>query len=124
MLFRMLLATPLLLMLPLEDARADDFVTCESRDNRYQSCTLPRAGYVTLDRKLSGADCRQGRNWDYDRREVWVDDGCRASFRVHGGSDRDDRHDDQQFNKCESPTGRGIGEIRHGETTLARMTCN
>jgi len=34
MLFRMLLATPLLLMLPLEDARADDFVTCESRDNR------------------------------------------------------------------------------------------
>ena len=94
MLFRMLLATPLLLMLPLEDARADDFVTCESRDNRYQSCTLPRAGYVTLDRKLSGADCRQGRTWDYDRREVWVDDGCRASFRVHGGSDRDDRHDD------------------------------
>jgi len=94
MLFRTLLATPLLLLMPFENARADDFVTCESRDNRYQSCSLPRAGYVTLDRKLSGADCRQGRSWDYDRREVWVDDGCRASFRVHGGSDRDDRHDD------------------------------
>jgi len=84
MLFRTLLATPLLLLLPFENARADDFVTCESRDNRYQSCTLPRAGYVTLDRKLSGADCRQGGTWDYDRREVWVDDGCRASFLVHG----------------------------------------
>ncbi|MCC7632601.1 DUF3011 domain-containing protein [Stenotrophomonas rhizophila] len=92
---RLLLTAPLLLAASLTDARADEFITCESRDNRYQSCALPWAGYVSLDRKLSGADCRQGRSWDYDRREVWVDDGCRASFRVHdgGGRDGDDRHD-------------------------------
>jgi hypothetical protein len=90
---RLLLGTPLLLLATLADARADDFVTCESRDNRYQSCSLPYAGHVSLDRKLSGADCRQGRSWDYDRRNVWVDDGCRASFRV-SNNDRHNDHDD------------------------------
>lgn len=90
---RLLLIAPLLLAALLADARADEQVTCESRDNRYQSCALPYAGYVSLERKLSGADCRQGRTWDYDRRQVWVDDGCRASFRVHGGDSRDDRGD-------------------------------
>lgn len=27
-----------------------------------------------------------GTYWDYNRREIWVDDGCRASFRVHTSS--------------------------------------
>ncbi|RYE74638.1 MAG: DUF3011 domain-containing protein, partial [Oxalobacteraceae bacterium] len=80
-------------------ALADYDVTCESNDNQHQTCRLNQgSGYVTLDRNLSKADCRQGRNWDYDRREVWVDDGCRASFKVHTyGSDnrsgRSDNHD-------------------------------
>lgn len=92
---RLLPIVPLLLAATVGDARADDTVTCESRNNRYQSCDLPYAGYVTLERTLSGADCRQGRSWDYDRREVWVDDGCRATFRVHGNGGRDDdRHGD------------------------------
>ena len=91
---RLLFATPLLLVASICDAKADDFLTCESRDNRYQSCRLPYAGHVSLERKLSGADCRQGRNWDYDRREVWVDDGCRASFRVRGDDDSHHERDD------------------------------
>jgi hypothetical protein len=91
---RLLLTAPLLFAASMADARADDVVTCESRNNRYQSCTLPRAGYVSLERTLSGSDCRQGRSWDYDRRQVWVDDGCRATFRVHDGGSRDDDHGD------------------------------
>lgn len=91
---RLLLTAPLLFAASMADARADDLVTCESRNNRYQSCDLPRAGYVSLERTLSGADCRQGRSWDYDRRQVWVDDGCRATFRVHHGGSRDDDHGD------------------------------
>jgi hypothetical protein len=77
------------------DVRADDYVTCESRSDRYQSCPIPTAGYVTLDRQLSGTACTQGRTWDYNRREIWVDDGCRAKFRVHTDSSghRDDNHD-------------------------------
>ncbi len=91
---RLLWSAPLLLLAGLADARADDVVTCESRDNRYHACSLPYAGHVSLDRQLSGADCRQGRSWDYDRREVWVDDGCRATFRVQGSGSRHDRDND------------------------------
>lgn len=68
------------------DALADDYVTCESRNDRYQSCPISTAGYVTLERQLSNTSCRQGRTWDYSRREIWVDDGCRAQFRVHTSS--------------------------------------
>ncbi|WP_052632326.1 DUF3011 domain-containing protein [Pseudoxanthomonas suwonensis] len=68
------------------NAVADDYVTCESRNDRYQSCPISTAGYVTLERQLSGTSCRQGRTWDYSRREIWVDDGCRAQFRVHTSS--------------------------------------
>ncbi|MBD9480379.1 DUF3011 domain-containing protein [Pseudoxanthomonas sp. PXM02] len=77
------------------EARADDTVTCESRNDRYQSCPLVTAGYVTLERQLSGTACTQGRTWDYTRREIWVDDGCRASFRVHTSSSghHDSDHD-------------------------------
>lgn len=52
------------------DARADDYITCESRNDRYQSCPIDTAGYVTLDRQLSGTACTQGRTWDYNRREI------------------------------------------------------
>lgn len=106
---RLLLATPLLLIASLTDARADDVVTCESRDNRYQSCALPRAGYVTLERQLSGAECRQGRSWDYDRREVWVDDGCRASFRVRGSGSHDRDDDDDNHHDAKVAAGVLIG---------------
>ena len=75
-------------------AKADDFVTCESRNDRYQTCSIARASYVTLERQLSGSSCMQGRTWDYNRNEIWVDDGCRAQFRVHSGSSgHGDNHD-------------------------------
>ncbi len=93
-------------------ALADYRVTCESRDNRYRTCPLEQAGYVTLERRLSNSGCVKGRDWDYDRREVWVDDGCRAEFEVHtygssrygsssGSRDHDSRsshHDDRNSN--------------------------
>lgn len=63
-------------------ARADYTVTCESRNNSYQRCPISQAGYVRLSRNLSKSDCVKGRNWDFDRREIWVDDGCRAQFTV------------------------------------------
>jgi hypothetical protein len=63
-------------------ARADYSVTCESRNNSYQRCPISQAGYVTLKRNLSKSQCIKGRNWDFDRREIWVDDGCRAQFNV------------------------------------------
>ena len=80
------------LFIAAPSVQADEFVSCESADSRYRSCTLPNAGFVTLERQLSKTACRQGRTWDYNRREIWVDDGCRAEFRVHSNrpSDRND----------------------------------
>jgi len=62
--------------------RADQRVTCESRGDRYTECVIGDHGYVTLSRQLSDTRCVQGRNWDYDRRRIWVDDGCRGEFLV------------------------------------------
>ena len=76
-------------------AHADKRVRCESKGYRHASCGIPDHGYVRLDRQVSSTRCVQGRNWDYNHREIWVDDGCGADFVVetrehgshHSGSD-------------------------------------
>jgi len=55
---------------------------CESRGGDRERCPLPRGvREVHIDDQLSQTVCRRGENWDYDDREVWVSDGCRARFR-------------------------------------------
>jgi len=63
---------------------ADQTIRCESQHNAYRQCRIDTHGYVRLSRQLSKTNCRQGQNWDYDRRGIWVDDGCRAEFVVEG----------------------------------------
>lgn len=60
----------------------DTFVRCESQGYRQAVCRLPTHGYVRLERQFSDTRCVKGRNWDYNAREIWVDDGCAAEFRV------------------------------------------
>lgn len=52
---------------------------CES-DGDYQHCRADIRGRVSLYRQLSRASCRYNDTWGYDRRGVWVDNGCRAEF--------------------------------------------
>lgn len=61
---------------------ANDFVTCESRHHRYNTCPIQSHGYVILRRQTSRADCIQGRTWDYDYRSIWVDENCKGEFEV------------------------------------------
>ena len=61
---------------------ANDIITCESREHRYNTCPIPSHGYVTLIKQTSKADCIQGRTWDYDQRRIWVDDNCKGKFEV------------------------------------------
>jgi hypothetical protein len=75
-------------------------VRCESRDFRYNYCSVPTHGAVTLRWEKSFSACHYGRSWGYDHRGIWVDRGCRADFAVDEGSrgrysgyDYDDRHD-------------------------------
>jgi Protein of unknown function (DUF3011) len=61
-----------------------DTVTCESQDGRQRFCPLSVGrGRVELTRQLSRGECRFGRNWGYDRRGVWVNDGCRGQFTAY-----------------------------------------
>ncbi len=55
---------------------------CASDDHRYRHCRADTSRGVTLKQQLSGADCRKGRSWGYDRQGIWVDDGCDAVFRL------------------------------------------
>lgn len=88
------LATAVVAILALawtSSARADYSVTCESRNNQSQSCPLRESGYVRLDRQLSSSACRQGRDWNYNRRQIRVWDGCRAVFSVSSSDYRNGR---------------------------------
>jgi Protein of unknown function (DUF3011)/Peptidase inhibitor family I36 len=63
-----------------------DSIKCESNDGRRNYCgKVDRHDRVTLEQQISGSPCVQGRSWGIDRRGLWVDDGCRAIFRVGGG---------------------------------------
>jgi Protein of unknown function (DUF3011) len=55
-------------------------VTCVS-DGRLRTCAWDnRRGTPRLIERLSNNRCDQGRDWGYDSRGLWVDNGCRARF--------------------------------------------
>lgn len=68
---------------------ADRTVRCESSGYRYTRCNADTHGRVTLDRQLSSTRCREGDNWGYDSRGIWVDRGCAADFKVASGGGHD-----------------------------------
>lgn len=57
------------------------YVTCSSQDNRVQYCDMPlRHAKVDISRQLSRAPCVYRQSWGYDRRGIWVSEGCRPSL--------------------------------------------
>ena len=68
-------------------ARAADTIRCESYNMSYQFCRVNTDNRVELVRQISSTECRENRNWGYERNGVWVNRGCGAEFRVgRGGS--------------------------------------
>jgi hypothetical protein len=61
-------------------AQVNSRITCESWQFRYAQCPVPSIIDARISRVIAG-DCRPG-NWGYDRRGVWVNNGCRAVFDV------------------------------------------
>lgn len=60
-----------------------DTVNCASNNNRYNYCRANiNHGHVRLVRRYSDSSCRYGDDWGYDRRGIWVENGCRATFEV------------------------------------------
>lgn len=66
------------------DASAQDF-RCASRNYQYQFCpTGDGINRAWLTSQRSGSPCIEGQSWGWNRRGVWVSNGCDATFRVDG----------------------------------------
>lgn len=102
-----------LIMLTSPLATADEVVTCKSNGYKYTRCSTIKAGYVTLKKQLSSTSCQQGRTWDYDRRGIWVDDGCKGEFLVetYGNGNKSNSSD------AKAAAGLLIGAILLGALT-------
>jgi hypothetical protein len=57
-------------------------IRCESHGYEPFYCQMPTRGRVQLINQLSRSACQYGTDWGYDRRGVWVANGCRAEFAV------------------------------------------
>jgi hypothetical protein len=64
--------------------RRGRLVTCESENNTRHRCEVDTDAGVRISRTLSRNECIEGRTWGYDRRGIWVRNGCRAEFWVGG----------------------------------------
>jgi hypothetical protein len=64
--------------------KRDKIVRCESERDRQRYCKVDTRRGVEVYRRLSKSPCRYGKSWGYNRRGIWVDDGCRADFVVRG----------------------------------------
>ena len=86
---------------PVSVAESGEYVRCESRHGNYTRCETHTRGDATLERQLSNASCRRGKSWGYSKGAIWVDNGCRAEFKIRS-HDRDDYwgHDDDVKKKA------------------------
>jgi hypothetical protein len=66
------------------DPQAPTRFRCESDDGKPRSCGSVGRGGVRLVKRLSRAECVEGRSWGVARGQVWVDQGCRAEFETGG----------------------------------------
>lgn len=58
-------------------------IHCASDSGRQQVCPVQINRGVNIQRQVSRAQCIEGRSWGWDRRGVWVSNGCRADFAVY-----------------------------------------
>lgn len=83
------------------EANAQRIIGCASVNDQYTYCDAPNNG-VELATQVSNTYCAEGRTWGYDRRGVWVDRGCRATFRIFEGGSRGGNYSRGQRVECAS----------------------
>lgn len=67
-------------------------VTLESEDGRRESRMFDRTiESVSINKRLSDKPCRINRDWGWEGKRLWVDNGCRAEFEVRFRGHDDDR---------------------------------
>ncbi len=85
--FALLLALSLPGGIPLK-AQDSNELTCSSNGRGRTFCTADTRGGVQLLRSNGRVICQQGRNWDFDTRGVWVDQGCDGDFSLSSARPR------------------------------------
>lgn len=107
----------------------DVTITCSSNSYRYAECGVGgRIVDAWVVRQISKSSCREGRSWGYRGKTLWVDKGCRATFRVvvrrRGGGGRTSyincSSNSYRYNTCSAP-----GRIMNAyvETKHSRSAC-
>ncbi|WP_164094209.1 DUF3011 domain-containing protein [Stenotrophomonas maltophilia] len=66
-----------------EYRRGGEVITCHSNGHRQEYCDARIRRGVRLVRQDSRSACIEGQTWGWDRRGIWVSDGCRAQFQVN-----------------------------------------
>ena len=102
-------------------ASAQTSVRCESIDFRYNECPLDTRHGVTLEVDVHSRQyCRLEQNWGIGRGFVWVDDGCRATFR----SIRRREYDDDGYYRYRDRDRRNYRQHRrHRPPRRSRYRC-
>ena len=108
-------------------ASAEQIIRCRSNDYQYNHCPTREHGQIRLSQQISKSACIEGRTWGYDRRGVWVDQGCDAKFRVAARrrnrdyrDDRHDRHDQNDRHDRYDRDNSGSRGSRHGKRLVCR----
>lgn len=70
------------LVLASGEAKADYLIECSSGGYAYTYCPADTSGGVQIEQQHSSAPCSWGDSWGYDNGGVWVDQGCRGTFRI------------------------------------------
>ncbi len=66
-----------------QPAVAQRSISCSSDNGKRHYCDVDTRGGVSMVHQRSDTACQEGYSWDYDRRGIWVDHGCRADFTVN-----------------------------------------
>ena len=90
-------------------ASAEQIIRCRSDDYQYNHCPTREHGPIRLTQQISKSACVEGRTWGYDRRGVWVDQGCDAKFRVAARRRDRDNRDNRDNRRGESLVCRSDG---------------
>ena len=68
---------------PPQQALPTGLITCQSWNYAPATCPADTRGSAVIAKRLGG-NCVLGRNWSFDRRAIYVREGCRATFAVAG----------------------------------------
>ena len=123
---------------------AGPVVRCDSHDFRDNYCPADTRAGVRLAQQRSRAPCIEGETWGYDRRGIWVTEGCEGDFEIglgyrssrgtggYGPPPRVDRPDgsrggayvvcesrDFRYRHCAAPVRRDVDLVRQ----LSRSEC-